>query len=93
VLRKVIEIRFGLSTQHYFLVERLSGEYGTGAGEEYSPEASRDPNQGIYIPIWMPIADMWEHENVYPVDVRDLVSSAHQKGWPEEPLVVDKHPK
>jgi 8-oxo-dGTP pyrophosphatase MutT (NUDIX family) len=84
-------IHFGLSTQHYFLAERLNGEFGTGTGEEYTDADPENPAQGIYIPVWMPIKELPEHENVYPAEVVDLVLQSVESGWPEEPVVFMVH--
>ena len=88
IKRKLAEIHFGLSYQIYYLVEKVSGEYGTGTGEEFTDSDPDNPMQGIYIPIWMPIDELQEHENVYPADIMDLVISSVNSGWPEEPVVV-----
>ena len=91
VKHKLAEIYFGLSTQHYFLVECLGGEFGSGTGEEYTDADPNHPAQGIYIPIWMPIAELPEHEDVYPAEVVDLVLQSVDSGWPEEPVVFMVH--
>lgn len=91
--RKIITIHFGLSTQHYFLVEKVSGEFGTGTGEEFTDSDPDNPNQGIYEPIWMSLDELPEHENVYPADVTSLVLQSLESGWPEEPLVVTEFHK
>ena len=88
VKRKLAEIHFGLSYQIYYLVERVGGEYGTGTGEEYTDVYTENPAHGTYIPVWMPIAELPEHENVYPVDVAELVVKSVSSGWPDEPIVV-----
>ena len=83
-------IHFGLSTQHYFLVESVSGQYGTGKGEEYTDSDPDNPMEGIYIPIWMPIEELSEHENIYPVDIKELVLKFVNAGWPDEPVVIEE---
>ena len=93
VKRKVAEIRFGLSIQHYFLVEHISGEFGSGTGEEYTDSDPDDPTQGVYVPTWMPLAELPEHENVYPADVAELVLNSTETGWPDEPVLVIEHPR
>jgi 8-oxo-dGTP diphosphatase len=85
---KLAEIYFGLSTQHYFLAERLGGEYGSGTGEEFTDADPDDPTEGIYIPVWMPLEELAEHEKVYPADIKELVLRSRSAGWPEEPLVI-----
>jgi 8-oxo-dGTP pyrophosphatase MutT (NUDIX family) len=91
--RKVAEIHFGLSTQHYFLVERVSGVYGTGVGEEYTDADPDDPAEGIYIPTWIPVGELEEYENIYPSDLAELVAKSIDAGWPNEPILVVEHPR
>lgn len=93
IRHKLAEIHFGLSTQHYFLVEHLGGEFGSGTGEEYTDSDPHDPTQRIYVPTWMSLAELPEHENVYPADVTDLVVNSTDAGWPDEPILVIEHPK
>ena len=88
VKQEVAEIHFDLSTQHYFLVERVSGEYGTGTGEEYTDADPDDPTEGVYVPVWMPIQDLAIHENIYPADIKALVLKSVNSGWPDEPVVI-----
>jgi len=90
---KVAEIHFDLSIQHYFLVEKIGGEFGSGTGEEFTDSDPDNPAEGIYIPIWMPLAELAEHENIYPADVADLVAKSVNVGWPDEPIVVVENPK
>ncbi|NJC98800.1 MAG: NUDIX domain-containing protein, partial [Anaerolineae bacterium] len=88
IRQKVAVIHFGQSSQVYFLVERGGGEFGTGAGEEFTDSDPEDPQEGIYIPIWMPIADLSQHEKVYPADVAKMLLKARTAGWPEEPIEI-----
>ena len=91
IRHKVAEIHFDLSVQHYFLVEKVSGEFGSGTGEEFTDSDPDNPAQGIYIPTWMALAELPEHDNVYPADVAKLAASSISAGWPDEPvLVVEK---
>ena len=85
---KLAEIYFGLSTQHYFLAERIGGEYGSGTGEEYTDADPDDPTEGIYVPVWMPVEELAENEKVYPTDIKELVLQSKNVGWPEEPVVI-----
>jgi 8-oxo-dGTP diphosphatase len=88
IRQKVSEIQFGQkSRQIYFLVDQVSGEFGTGAGEEYTDADPNDPNEGIYIPIWMPIAELPLHQNIYPARVSELVVRSLQEGWTESTSV------
>jgi 8-oxo-dGTP diphosphatase len=88
VHRKLVEIHFGLSEQVYFLVSRLDGQFGTGTGAEFTDSNPDDPNEGVYIPIWMPLEELPQHENVYPADVAALVTASLSCGWPDEPIVM-----
>jgi mutator protein MutT len=83
----VAKIYFGQSTQYYYLVENVGGEFGTGTGEEFMANPG-DPQEGIYIPLWMPIDELPHHEKVFPVDVAKLVLKAQTDGWPDEPIVI-----
>jgi len=76
--------------QHYFLVERIGGVFGTGQGEEYTDSDPNHPEQGIYIPMWMPITELSQHDNIYPADVAALVDKSTREGWPETPVVVEE---
>ena len=88
ISRKVVEIHFDQSTQIYFLVKRIAGEFGTGAGEEYTDSDPEDPLEGIYIPIWMPVEELSKHEKVFPSGLARLVVESSSKGWPKEPVVL-----
>ena len=88
VKRELAKIHFGLSFQIYYLVERVSGKYGTGTGEEFTDADPDDPTEGIYIPIWMPVEELSEHENIYPVDVKELVLKSMSSSWPDEPVEI-----
>jgi len=82
IKQKVAEIQLGRkSRQVYFLVEQMGGEFGTGAGEEYTDADPNDPDEGIYIPIWMPIDELSLHKNIHPADVARLVIRSRQEGW------------
>ena len=94
IKKKVAEIQIGQkSKQIYFLVEKVGGEFGSGAGEEYTDADPNDPEEGIYIPIWMPIEELPLHENVYPVDLAGLVVKSVTEGWAEIPLLASEEPK
>lgn len=93
IKQKLARIQFDLSHQVYYLVERVSGDFGTGTGKEYTDSDPDDPNQGTYHPIWMPVAELPEHDNVYPVDVAALVIRAGTEGWPSKPVKAVETPK
>jgi len=94
IKQKVAEIQLGQkSRQVYFLVEYISGEFGTGKGEEFTDSDPNDPDEGIYVPIWMPIAELPRYANIYPADVSKLVVSSVREGWRKKPLVVTERSK
>ncbi len=89
IKRKIVEIQFGQkSRQVYFLVEQAGGEFGTGVGEEYTDSNPDDPEEGIYIPIWMPIHELPLHRNIYPAKVTELVVRSSKDGWMENTAVI-----
>lgn len=88
IQQKVAVIYFNQSIQIYFLVESVSGEFGTGSGEEFTDSDPDDPQEGIYIPIWMPIGELAQHENVHPAELVKLLLKARTDGWLDEPVIV-----
>jgi 8-oxo-dGTP pyrophosphatase MutT (NUDIX family) len=94
IRQKVAVIQLGpKSCQVYFLVEQVGGEFGTGIGEEYTDADSESPEEGVYIPIWMPVEEMSLHENIYPVDVAKLVIQALKDGWPQQAVLLSEAAK
>ena len=94
IKQKVAEIQIGRkSRQVYFLVEQTNGEFGTGAGEEYTDLDPNDPEEGIYVPVWMPIDELLLHDKVYPVAVARLVVKSVQEGWSKDAIVAFEDPK
>ncbi|HLA08375.1 MAG TPA: NUDIX domain-containing protein [Anaerolineales bacterium] len=93
IKQKVAEIHLGTtSTQVYFLAERVRGEFGTGEGEEFTDSDPHDSQEGVYIPIWMPIDELPQHEKVFPVEVAKLVVNSVTEGWNQKPIVVFENP-
>ena len=94
IKQKVAEITLGpKSRQIYFLVEHVSGEFGTGTGEEFTDSDPNDPDEGIYVPIWMPIDELPRRANIYPSELSRLVVKSVRDGWRKKPLVVTERPK
>ena len=94
IKQKVMELQLGpKSRQVYFLVEHVSGEFGTGAGEEFTDSDPNDPDEGIYVPIWMPITELPRRANIYPADLSKLVVKSVREGWRRKPLVITERPK
>jgi len=94
IKRSVAEIQYGQTArQIYFLAERISGEFGTGTGEEFTDSDPDDPQEGIYIPIWMPIEEMAKKDNVYPANLAQLVATSVKEGWGKEGIIVFEEPR
>jgi 8-oxo-dGTP pyrophosphatase MutT (NUDIX family) len=94
IKRKVAEVQVGQkSRQVYFLVEQTGGEFGTGAGEEYTDSNPDDPDEGLYAPVWMSIDALPLHQNIYPADVVKLVLRSVSEGWPDVVTVSFEQPK
>ena len=94
IKQKVAEVHLGRkSRQIYFLVEQIGGEFGTGTGEEFTDSDPNHPEEGIYIPVWMPIDELLQHTNVYPADVAKLVVKSVKDGWMQEPILGFEEPK
>ena len=94
IRQKISEIQFGQkSRQVYFLAEQIGGEFGTGAGEEYTDADPNDPEEGIYVPVWMPIEELPLHANIYPVQVVSLVLKSITDGWQSFASVSFEEPK
>jgi 8-oxo-dGTP diphosphatase len=89
IRKKVAEIHFGRTSKHiYFLVERVGGEFGTGTGEEFTDADPEDPQEGVYFPIWMPVEDLAQHQNIYPSNLTKLVIKSAREGWSKASVVL-----
>ena len=84
VKQKIAEIFINENTQHYFLADKVSGEFGTGTGEEYG---EYNPKYGTYLPLWMPLDDVMNN-NVLPHELADLVVHCAHEGWPQTPARI-----
>ncbi len=86
IRRKLAVIQHGrISLQHYFLVQKIGGEFGHGKGEEMSNLCPDDPTKGTYRPVWIPVTDLRGQENIHPAVLATLVVQALEAGWPREP--------
>lgn len=89
--QKVAEIQVGRrNRQVYFLAEQTGGEFGTGTGEEYTDSNPHSPDEGIYIPIWMPIDELPLHPKVYPADLAKLVVESARRGWAADSILFEE---
>ena len=94
IQQKIAEIQLGQkSRQVYFLVEQTGGEFGTGVGEEYTDADPDSPEEGVYIPIWMPITELSLRQNIHPADVAKLVVKSLTEGWAETAPISFEEPK
>lgn len=93
IKQKVAVIHFDQSTQIYFLGDRVSGEFGSGTGEEFTNADPYDPQEGIYVPVWMPIEELSQRENIHPSDLAALVLRSMKEGWAEEAVVIFESPR
>jgi 8-oxo-dGTP diphosphatase len=84
IKQKVVEVLFNKNIQYYFLAEKLSGEFGTGTGEEYG---EYNPAHGTYHPVWMPLVDV-PNSNVLPRELADLIVRSVKERWPKEPVLI-----
>ena len=87
VVLKAAEVkRIGRRDQVYFLVRWVSGEFGTGTGEEYDEP---DEFNGTYNPIWMPLEEVLI-KNVVPRQLAELVVKSHKEGWKESVVIHEE---
>lgn len=56
------------SLQYFYLCKWVSGEFGSGEGEEYQP----DRNKGVYIPMFIAL-DNLTNLPLMPPEVRDVL--------------------
>ena len=88
IQQKVAQVHLGKNIQHYYLVNIIGGEFGTGTGDEYKYPLPDHPDHGTYHPMWMPISELPDHDNVHPADVAALIVKSVKDGWPNEPVVI-----
>ncbi len=86
IKQKVAEVIFDGHLQYYFLAHKISGEFGSGTGEEYG---EYNPAYGTYQPVWMPLADLPSH-TVLPRQLAGLVLRSVTEGWSAEPVCISE---
>ena len=92
--QKVAVVHLGQrSRQVYYLAEQIGGEFGTGSGEEYTNADPASSEEGIYIPVWMPVDELLLHQNIYPADLARLVVKSMKEGWAETATILFEEPK
>jgi 8-oxo-dGTP diphosphatase len=79
IQRLLAEIWWHAKPQYYYLVEAVSGKFGTGKGEEmHHPRHEK----GSYEPVWMPVRDLL-NQPVLPRTFARMVVEAQSAGWPD----------
>lgn len=81
ILRLVAKVWFRGNPQFFYLVEQVGGTFGTGEGEEFSPNL--DAARGSYHPLWMPVGVLTTR-NVLPKEIAALIRQSHPGSWSEE---------
>lgn len=84
IQQKAAELTRASGRQVYFLVHHISGEFGTGTGEEYG---EYNPNFGTYHPLWMPMDEVLQ-KNVLPRELAEFVVRSHKDGWKSAPAMI-----
>jgi 8-oxo-dGTP diphosphatase len=84
IVCRIADVHFHKNLQPFFLVERLTGEFGTGSGEEYG---EYDPVHGSYHPVWMSVSEILSNK-VVPRALAKIVLLSVIEGWPEETVII-----
>ncbi len=87
IIRKIADVCYKGDLQPFFLVERISGEFGTGTGKEFT---HYNPKRGTYLALWMPISEILD-KNVLPRPLAGIVFRAVKEGWPGEPVTIQEN--
>jgi 8-oxo-dGTP pyrophosphatase MutT (NUDIX family) len=76
----VAEVLHQEDRQFYFLAQRVSGEFGTGVGDEMVGRAA--PAAGTYQAVWLSTQDLLAQQ-VYPRELCELIAKAADSDtWP-----------
>ena len=87
IIHKAAEIhRRNKRGQVYFRVSWVSGEFGTGTGEEYGEVNEWN---GTYAPVWMPLDEVLV-KNVVPRGLAELVVRSVNEGWKESITIYEE---
>lgn len=81
----VAEVIFKGKSQFHYLADVISGEFGTGQGEEILGLVPTE--YGTYAPIWVPLDELLQRD-VRPRPVAELVLKSQSDGWPREGLLI-----
>jgi 8-oxo-dGTP diphosphatase len=87
IQRLLAEIWWHDHPQFYYLVEAVSGDFGTGAGEELQ---HAHPKKGTYQPLWVRVQDLPDLP-VLPHRFAEMIVKARSAGWPDPvPVLRDQ---
>jgi 8-oxo-dGTP diphosphatase len=84
IQKLLAEIWWHDKPQFYYLVEKVSGVFGTGMGEEI---LDPHPGRGTYKPVWVPVEALRDLP-VLPRSMTDMVLESRSDGWPDPPPVI-----
>jgi ADP-ribose pyrophosphatase YjhB (NUDIX family) len=89
LLGLVATVNFRESTQLYYLADLVSGDFGTGTGEEMDSPANSPA--GTYRAVWVPPTQ----PNLKPQPIAEALSSAPDleallASWLTEPVILDE---
>lgn len=79
-------LREGKRDQVYFVVNWMSGNFGTGTGEEYG---EYNPMHGTYNPVWMPLDEILK-KNVVPKALAELTFKSQHEGWGKSAVIHEE---
>ena len=74
--------------QFYFLAQRVSGEFGSGVGDEMVGRAA--PEAGTYQAVWLSTQELLE-QPVYPRELCELIANAVGSSVFKPQYVGDRH--
>jgi ADP-ribose pyrophosphatase YjhB (NUDIX family) len=72
--------------QYHFTATVLGGDFGTGDGLDVTGGYASE--RGTYTPVWLPVVGLPD-QAVRPRELARLVTVAHRRGWPAEPVRFD----
>lgn len=76
-------VQFRGDVQFFYLAKVLSGDFGTGTGEELS--AGSDGPSGTHTPAWLPLAELHQVD-IRPKPLAEAIASGAAQGWNEVQL-------
>ena len=75
--------------QYYYLARVLSGEFGTGVGDEMLGLAPLE--RGSYLPMWIRYEELGNLRG-WPLQLFQLISHVPTVGWPQSPVKIEESP-